>query len=137
MSKLDAALTTLRFSVDAYQLFDTHGILFGILVVCVTALAVLATADADEDISPKYVLAALLPWLFSAAFVANGALDHSQEMRYHTVVIEEHFNQPRWWVGDNIVVRSQPPADATSGLAEAKKASTYVESMRFTIPEKV
>lgn len=99
----------LAFSVGAYQPFDTDGMLLGILVLCVTALAVLATADTDEGISPKYVLAALLPWLLSAVFVANGALDHSQEMRYHTVVIEEHFNSPRWWVGDSIVVRSWRP----------------------------
>lgn len=99
----------LAFSVNAYQPFDTDGMLLGILVLCITALAILTTADADENISPKYVLAALLPWLLSGTFVANGALDHSQEALYHTVVIEEHFNSPRWWVGDSIIVRSWLP----------------------------
>ena len=103
----------LAFSVNAYQSFDTQGMLPGILVVSITALACLATADADHEISPKYVVAALLPSLLAAAFVANRALDHSQEMRYHTVVIEEHFNPPRWYVGDSIVVRSWRPGRST------------------------
>ena len=103
----------LAFSVNAYQPLDPGGMLLGIFIVCLTALIVLTTADADEKINLFYLVSALVPWLLSLAFVTNGALDHSQEMNHHTVVLEEHFNSPRWWVGDSIVVRSWQPGRST------------------------
>lgn len=93
----------LGISLHPYQPFDAGSMLLGLFAICITALGVLVTADKDEHVNAMYLLAALSPWILASVFVVNGALDHSPETRYHTVVIEEHFNR-RWM--DSIVVRS-------------------------------
>jgi hypothetical protein len=95
-----------------YPPLDAGGVAVALLVVCFTAGAILFSTGKREAFSAKYVLLALLPGLLGAVFLLNGALDHSDEIRHQTVVVNTHYRRGR----QILVARSWRPGRTTESL---------------------
>ena len=82
---LEAGPVLLAFSV---LFFCTGGFLF--------------VTERNQQVTPKYVAAAFVPWMFAVMLVANWKFDTSPELHHETVVIESRYG--RYW--KVLVVRS-------------------------------
>lgn len=58
----------------------------------------------NRNVRAAYLVTALLPWLAAGWFLANGALDQSEEIRHQTVVVETRYSFRG--LRDRLVVRS-------------------------------
>ena len=100
---LFGAFALLYSALRPYPPLSADTVLVALFAICLTVGGILFTADGDEGVTAKYLLASLLPWLLAALFLANGALDDSNEIRYQTVVVDSHYGR---WTHDEVVVRS-------------------------------
>jgi hypothetical protein len=107
-----------------YPVLGAGPILLGVGILLLFAASTLTTAakyGGGEGAPRKsvwgvdgahYILIALTPWLLAAVLVANGAFDHSQEVDYQTVLVDQDFG--RWW--DYLTVQSWRPGRTTETL---------------------
>jgi hypothetical protein len=108
------------------------------LIACFGAMTVCLRTDRITD---RRALVLLVPWLLAAVFLANGALDHSDETRYPTVVIATNYD---WGIVKHSVTVRSWRAGQTSELIPLRlnqpfydpkeKVSVGVKSGAFGIP---
>jgi hypothetical protein len=113
---LVGCMALLYFALGPYPPLDSTGAFWAIFIPCFAAVAMfLRNGKAEKSAAPKCALGASAPWLFAVLFLANGALDHSEERRYSTVVVENRYS---YWSGlrDTLVVRSWRPGRETESL---------------------
>jgi hypothetical protein len=116
---LVGCMALLYFALGPYPPLDSTGAFWAIFIPCFAAVAMfLRNGKAEKSAAPKCALGASAPWLFAVLFLANGALDHSEERRYSTVVVENRYS---YWSGlrDTLVVRSWRPG-RENGVAPCK-----------------
>jgi hypothetical protein len=76
-----------------YPPVGTGTVMLTLFILCLFSGIILFGANKDADVTAKYLLASLVPWLLAAFFVVNGAFDHSEEIQYQTVVVEKHYGR--------------------------------------------
>lgn len=88
-----------------YPPLDTGTIMILFLVGFVmVALLLRGGQKENRSVTVAYVVAALLPSVMAGLFFANGALDHSEQVRHHTVVVERRYGSGL--IPDSLVVQS-------------------------------
>jgi hypothetical protein len=95
-----------------YQPLGTGTVMVASLIICICAGTIVFSADKDENVAARHLLACMVPWALAALLIANGAFDHSDEIRHQTVVVDTHYG--RSW--DRVIVRSWRPGRTNETL---------------------
>jgi len=85
----------------------------------------------SNAVTATYLLAAFLPWVIAGLFFANGKLDHSEEIRHQTVVIERYYGSR--WMRDEVVVRSWRVGRTRESVYVSALQAFFSDGERITI----
>lgn len=101
------------FVTEPYPILGSGPILLCVAILAVLAAAIITTASkVGFRAGPSYILIALLPWFLAGSLIANGALDHSPEVDYQTVLMHQDYGRSYLY----LTVRSWRPGRATESL---------------------
>jgi hypothetical protein len=114
-----------------YPPLSPNALLVAFYAVCFVVGVMLFFVDRDQKVTVTYLLGSLLPWLLAGFFLANGALDHSNEDRYQTVVVNTHYRYR--WPGDEVIVRSWRSGRTTESFYEHSYQRFYRPGDRVTV----
>lgn len=96
-----------------YPLLESGPVLLAAAILYLCAICVVLGTPFEAGSRIKYLLIALIPWAFAGLFVANGALDHSQEVLHSTKVVDSEYYLRGWNI---VVVRSWRPGRKVESL---------------------
>jgi hypothetical protein len=126
-------IALLYFAFGPYPPLDSAGTFWGVFIPSFAVLAmILRDAREEQRATLKHVFAALLPWIFALLFLGNGALDHSEERQYPTVVIETRYSY-RSGMRDTLVVESWRPGRKTESLRVGSYQRFFYSGDRVTV----
>ena|SRR5579864_1260823 len=102
-------------------------------------IALLLHAGRNENVSARYVLAAVLPWVIAGLLFANGALDNSEETRHPTTVVETSYASSYRSIGmrHSMVVQSWRPGRTTETVHVSAFQPFFHPGERITIGVKI
>ena len=95
-----------------YPLLAAGPTLLGAGLIALVGAGILTMWPADGGVPSRHALIVVFPWILAGFIIANGALDHSQEVLHETVALKQDFG--RTW--DVVTVQSWRPNRATESL---------------------
>ena len=95
-----------------FPLLSAGQALLSVLLICLSLGIILFRAEVNQPVTAMFLLTSLIPWLLVALFLANGAFDHSSEVRHPATVVETQYGLT--W--DLVVVNSWRPGRAHESL---------------------
>jgi hypothetical protein len=119
-------------SAFPYPLVDSQRVFWSIFLPTFAAAAIFLRGASGKTVTPTYFLAALVPWMLAGLFFANGALDHSAELHYPTVVVETRYSY-RSGIRDTLVVRSWRPGRTTESVTVNAYQRFFYPGERVTV----
>ena len=99
----------------------------GALALFFGAAFVIWTGD-REGLGARHIFLSILPWLIAGLFVANWALDRSDEIRHDTTVVDIHFGRSF----DRVIVHSWRPGRSTEEVC-LKSTIYFRRAPRFFV----
>ena len=116
-----------------YCVVATHQVLhcgyteIGALALFLCAAFVICSGDRDGP-GARHIFLSILPWLIAGLFVANWALDRSNEIRHDTTVVDLHFGKS--W--NRVIVRSWRPGRSAEEIC-LKNTIYFRRAPRFFV----
>ena len=99
----------------------------GALTLFIGAALIILTGD-REGLGARHIFLSILPWLIAGLFVANWALDRSDEIRHDTTVVDIHFGRSF----SRVIVHSGRPGRSTEEIC-LKDTIYFLRAPRFIV----
>jgi len=99
----------------------------GALTLFIGAALIILTGD-REGLGARHIFLSILPWLIAGLFVANWALDRSDEIRHDTTVVDIHFGRSF----SRVIVHSWRPGRSTEEIC-LKDTIYFPRATRFIV----